>query len=39
MYISQNLRQSWYGNIFGDDENGEDQDTIKVNENDSIEFR
>jgi hypothetical protein len=30
MYISQNLRQSWYGNIFGDDENDDDQDAIKV---------
>jgi hypothetical protein len=31
MYISQNLRQSWYGNILGDEGNEEDQDTIKVN--------
>jgi len=30
MYISQNLRQSWYGNLLGDDGNEEDQDTIKV---------
>jgi len=30
MYISQNLRQSWYGNLLGDEENDEDQDTIKV---------
>ncbi|CAF0825027.1 unnamed protein product [Adineta steineri] len=29
MYISQNLRQSWYGNLLGDEENDEDQDTIK----------
>jgi hypothetical protein len=31
MYISQNLRQSWYGNILGDQENDEDQDAMKVN--------
>ena len=30
MYISQNLRQSWYGNLLGDEDNDEDQDTIKV---------
>jgi hypothetical protein len=30
MYISQTLRQSWYGNIFGDDDKEEDQDSIKV---------
>lgn len=30
MYISQNLRQSWYGNILGDEENDEDQDAMKV---------
>ncbi|CAF0977717.1 unnamed protein product [Adineta steineri] len=29
MYISQNLRQSWYGNMLGDEENDEDQDTMK----------
>jgi hypothetical protein len=29
MYISQNLRQSWYGNIFRDDDNEKDQDAIK----------
>jgi len=29
MYISQNLRQSWYGNLLGDEENDEDQDTMK----------
>ena len=31
MYISQNLRQSWYGNVLGDNENDDDQDAIKVN--------
>ena len=30
MYISQNLRQSWYGNLLGDEENDEDQDAMKV---------
>ncbi|CAF4666804.1 unnamed protein product [Rotaria sp. Silwood1] len=30
MFISQNTRQSWYGNLFGDEQNDEDQDTIKV---------
>jgi hypothetical protein len=30
MYISQNLRQSWYGNMLGSEENEEDQDTMKV---------
>ncbi|CAF4515773.1 unnamed protein product [Rotaria sp. Silwood1] len=29
MFISQNTRQSWYGNLFGDEQNDEDQDTIK----------
>nr|ACF75522.1 cleft lip and palate associated transmembrane [Philodina roseola] len=29
MYISQNLRQSWYGNILGDEENDDDQDAMK----------
>ena len=32
MYISQNLRQSWYGNLLGEEENEEDQDAMKVNE-------
>ena len=32
MYISQNLRQSWYGNLLGDEENDEDQDALKVPE-------
>jgi hypothetical protein len=31
MYISQNLRQSWYGNLLGDEENDDDQDAMKVN--------
>lgn len=35
MFISQNLRQSWYGNMFGDDRNDEDQDTIKVKKHNS----
>ncbi len=30
MYISQNLRQSWYGNLLGEDENDDDQDAMKV---------
>jgi hypothetical protein len=30
MYISQNLRQSWYGNLLGEEENGDDQDAMKV---------
>ncbi|CAF1480758.1 unnamed protein product [Rotaria magnacalcarata] len=29
MYVSQNLRQSWYGNLLGDEPNDEDQDTMK----------
>ncbi|CAF1566869.1 unnamed protein product, partial [Didymodactylos carnosus] len=29
MYISQSLRQSWYGNLLGDDESDEDQDAMK----------
>ncbi len=32
MYISQNLRQSWYGNMLGSEENEEDQDTMKVDQ-------
>lgn len=31
MYISQNVRQSWYGNVLGDNEHDDDQDAIKVN--------
>ena len=30
MYISQNMRQSWYGNLLGEDENDDDQDAMKV---------
>ena len=30
MYISQNLRQSWYGNILGEEDNDDDQDAMKV---------
>jgi hypothetical protein len=30
MYISQNLRQSWYGNLLGDEDNEDDQDAMKV---------
>jgi hypothetical protein len=30
MYISQNLRQSWYGNFLGEDEGEDDQDAMKV---------
>jgi hypothetical protein len=30
MYISQNLRQSWYGNLLGEEENDGDQDAMKV---------
>jgi hypothetical protein len=30
MYISQNLRQSWYGNMLGEDSGDEDQDAMKV---------
>ncbi|CAF0827981.1 unnamed protein product [Rotaria sordida] len=29
MYISQNLRQSWYGNLLGEEENDDDQDAMK----------
>ncbi|CAF0728111.1 unnamed protein product, partial [Didymodactylos carnosus] len=29
MYISQHLRQSWYGNLLGDDESDDDQDAMK----------
>ncbi|CAF2807681.1 unnamed protein product [Rotaria sp. Silwood2] len=29
MFISQNMRQSWYGNLFNDEQNDEDQDTLK----------
>ncbi|CAF1488397.1 unnamed protein product [Rotaria magnacalcarata] len=29
MYVSQNVRQSWYGNILGDEENDDDQDAMK----------
>jgi hypothetical protein len=29
MYMSQNLHQSWYGNLLGDQENDEDQDAMK----------
>ncbi len=29
MYISQNLHQSWYGNLLGDQENDEDQNAMK----------
>ena len=36
MYISQNLRQSWYGNLLGEDENDDDQDAMKVKEKDLI---
>ena len=32
MYISQNLRQSWYGNLLGEEENDDDQDAMKVSE-------
>ncbi len=39
MYISQNLRQSWYGNIFRDDDNEKDQDAIKVKARIPIEFQ
>lgn len=30
MYISQNLRQSWYGNLLGEDDGEDDQDAMKV---------
>ncbi len=36
MYISQNLRQSWYGNLLGDEENDDDQDAMKVKGKDFI---
>jgi hypothetical protein len=36
MYISQNLRQSWYGNLLGEEENDDDQDAMKVNKIESI---
>nr|ACD37578.1 cleft lip and palate associated transmembrane protein [Philodina roseola] len=29
IYMSQTIRKSWTGNLFGDEENEEDQDTIK----------
>lgn len=38
MYISQNLRQSWYGNLLGEEENDDDQDAMKV-EIDQIDWK
>ena len=39
MYLSQNLRQSWYGNLLGDEDNDKDQDTIKVKLDDALQHR
>mgnify|MGYP001810372463 CR=1 FL=1 len=32
LYLSQSIRNQWYGNMFADDSSDEDQDTIQVSD-------